>query len=69
MHSNLLPNSTGEFRNRKLEAVPGTKLHKRSDGCARAVQKIKHENLQTNYFFFPFFDNLQRKPLKLKNTC
>lgn len=45
MHNNLLPNGVGEFRNRKLEALTGTKLHKRSEGRARAVQKIKHENL------------------------
>lgn len=53
----------------KLEIGSSSWLHKRGEGRARAVQKIKHENLQTNYFFFAFFDNLQRKPLKLKNTC
>lgn len=54
MHSNLLPNSTEEIKNQKLEALPGTKLNKRNEGCARAVQKIKHEDLQTNYFDFDF---------------
>lgn len=54
IHSTLLPNGMGELRNRKLEALNGTKLHKRSEGRARVVQKIKHENLQTNYFFFDF---------------